>query len=75
MRVGIVKEFEAIEDFNGATTLNANDATENPRRSRGIGRGGGGGVTAVGGGWLRLDFDTCMVIGDVDDDERMKFEG
>lgn len=71
----IVKQFKAVEDFNSTAALDSDYATENTR-SGGAGRGwvGRGGAFAVGDGGLRLGFDTCVVIGDVDDYEWVEFE-
>ena len=58
----IKQKLEAVKDFDGAASLDADDATENPeRRRRG---GGGGGVRRAGG----LRFDTSVVIGYVEHD-------
>lgn len=71
----IVKKFKAVEDLNSASSLNTNDATENPRDG-GTGWTGGGGGGSGGGYWrLRLWFDTSVMIGDVDDNKWMKLEG
>lgn len=67
MSNGIIEKLEAVEDLNGSTSLDADDASENPRRSGG---GGGGGVGAVGGGVRRrrlgLGLDPGIVIRNVE---------
>lgn len=66
---GIIEKLEAVEDLNGAASLNADDASENPRRSGGS-SGGGGGIGAVGGGVgrgrLGLGLDPGVVIRNVE---------
>ena len=48
---GVVEKLEAVEDLDGATSLDSDDATVHPKRRRRVGGGGGG----VGLGLLRLD--------------------
>lgn len=65
----IIEKFKAVEDLNGATFLNTDDATEDTRRK---GRNDAIAAVAVsrvvrGVGWVHLRFNPCVMIGDVHD--------
>lgn len=70
---GIIEKLEAVEDLDGAASLNPDDAAEDPRRSGGGYGGCRGGIRAVGSvsgrkqGELGLGLDPSVVIGDVED--------
>lgn len=65
---GVVEELEAVEDLDGATALDADDAAEDAAASAFREGGGGGGV-------LDLGPDAGVVIRDVDDHKRVELEG
>lgn len=61
---GIKEKLETVKDLDGTSSLNADNATEDPRRR---GRRGGGGLAVGGGGrvrvrGLRLRFNPGVVI-------------
>lgn len=78
---GVIQKFEAVKDLDGAAPLNADDAAKNPRGGGRWGRGGGGGITAVGGvsgrnlSGLGLGLDPSVVIGYVEYDQGVELEG
>lgn len=73
MRKRIKKKLEAVEDLDGAAALNPNHAPEHARHGRGGPAVGGRG--GAGGGMVGLGLDAGVVIGDVDDHQRMELEG
>lgn len=60
---GVVQELEAVEDLDGAAALDADHAAVDAR----------GQVEGRAPGLLRLD--ACVVVGDVDDHQRVELEG
>lgn len=72
----IVEEFEAVEDLDGATLLHTYDTSIDPRR-----KGRNDPVAAVGGGvvvrcvgWVHLRLDPRVMVGDVNDYQRVQLE-
>lgn len=75
---GVAQELEAVEYLHGAAPLDPDDAPVHPR---GIGRRRGGRIGAavaagaVGGGRrVELGLDAGVVIGDVEDHQRVELE-
>lgn len=60
----VIEELEAVEDLDGTAALDADDAAEYT---------GGDSVASVGG-VLGLDLDAGVMIGYVDDDQRVELE-
>ena len=73
---GIEEDLEAVEDLDGAAALDPDDAPEHARcgGDDAVGGGGGGGRGGGVGGVLGLDLDAGVVVGDVDDHQRMELE-
>lgn len=80
----IVKELEAVEDLDGATPLDPDDAAEDPGRRNGRGRRrrrfspfraiAGCCCRRVGDGWVHLRLNPRIVVRDVHHDQRVKLE-
>lgn len=68
---GVEEELEAVEDLDGASPLDADNATEDARGRWAAAVVGGKGR----GGGVGLGFDAGVVVGDVDDDEWVELEG
>lgn len=69
----IIEKLKAVEDLDGATLLHSDDAAIDPRGDR-----RNDAVSAItrdavvrSKGWVHLRFDSGVVVGDVDDYQRV----